>query len=170
MLIFPVSITVMLMAPLGGRVSDRIGVRGPATVGLMILSLAIFSFSFIRAGESDYSIVWRQVLQGIGISLFNPANNSAIIGSLPKEKVGLASSFMALSRNLGMVVGIAFAEMVIALRTTTLSLEPGKGALSFASLQDVWRSALLIGLVGILLSWTRRKRSLPPAQEGLSSR
>lgn len=170
MLIFPVSITVMLMAPLGGRVSDRIGVRIPATVGFLLLSLAIFSFSFIRAGESDYSIVWRQVLQGIGISLFNPANNSAIIGSLPKEKVGLASSFMALSRNLGMVVGIAFAEMVIALRTTTLSLEPGKGALSFVSLQDVWRSALLIGLVGIIFSWTRGKRSLPPAQQGLSSR
>jgi hypothetical protein len=76
---------------------------------------------------------------------------------------------MGLSRNLGMVVGIAFAEMVIALRTATLSLEPGKGTLSFASLQDVWRSAFLIGLVGILLSWTRGKRSLRQGQEGLSS-
>jgi EmrB/QacA subfamily drug resistance transporter len=169
MLIFPVSLTVMLMAPLGGRVSDRMGVRIPATVGLLLLTLAIFSFSFIRAGESDFSILWRQVLLGIGIALFNPANNSAIIGSLPKEKVGLASSFMALSRNLGMVVGIAFTEMVVALRTTTLSLEPGKGTLSFVSLQDVWRSVLLIGLVGILLSWTRGKRFLREGQEGLSS-
>ena len=163
------SFTVMLMAPLGGRISDRVGVRIPATLGLMLISLAIFSFSFIRPGDSDYSILWRQVLQGIGISLFNPANNSAIIGSLPKERIGLASSFLALARNLGMVVGIAFAEMVIALKTAALSLGPGKAAPSLAGIHDVWRSALLIGLAAIILSWTRGKRSLRQGQEGLSS-
>ncbi len=162
MLIFPVSLTVMVMAPLGGRFSDRVGVRIPATVGLLLISLSIFSFNFMTAGESNYSILWRQVLQGLGIALFNPANNSAIIGSLPREKIGLASSFLALSRNLGMVIGIAFAEMVIALRTTATSLEAGRGNLSLQSLQDVWRSVLIIGLMGILLSWTRGKRPVRP--------
>lgn len=161
-LIFPVSLTVMVMAPLGGRFSDRVGVRVPATVGFLVNALTIFSFGFMKVGESDYSILWRQVLQGIGIALFNPANNSAIIGSLPREKVGLASSFLGLSRNLGMVIGIAFAEMVVALRTTAISIEPGKGSLSLQSLQDVWRSVLIIGLVGIFLSWTRGKRPIRP--------
>ena len=169
MLIFPLSLTVMLMAPLGGRVSDRMGVRIPATLGLMLISLAIFSFSFIRPGDSDYSILWRQVLQGVGISLFNPANNSAIIGSLPKERIGLASSFLALARNLGMVVGIAFAEMVIALKTAALSLGPGKAAPSLAGIHDVWRSALLIGLAAIILSWTRKQDPLRHGQDDPSA-
>ena len=100
------------------------------------------------------------MLQGIGISLFNPANNSAIIGSLPKERIGLASSFLALARNLGMVVGIAFAEMVIALKTTPLSPEAGRTVPSLAGIQDVWRSAVLIGLAAVILSWTRRQGPL----------
>ena len=47
MLVFPVSLTVMVMAPLGGRVSDRVGVRIPATIGLTVTSLTIFSFTFL---------------------------------------------------------------------------------------------------------------------------
>jgi EmrB/QacA subfamily drug resistance transporter len=149
-LIFPLSLTVMVLAPLGGRVSDRVGVRIPATIGLTVISLTIFSFTFLNSHVSDYQIVWRHVVIGIGIALFNPANNSAIIGSLPREKIGLASSFLALSRNLGMMIGIAFAEMVIALRipAATPSLE---------SIHDVWKLGLLIGLTAILISWIREK-------------
>jgi EmrB/QacA subfamily drug resistance transporter len=149
-LIFPLSLTVMVLAPLGGRVSDRVGVRIPATIGLTVISLTIFSFTFLKSHVSDYHIVWRHIVIGIGIALFNPANNSAIIGSLPKEKIGLASSFLALSRNLGMMIGIAFAEMVIALRTPAATP-------SLDSIHDVWKLGLLIGLTAILISWIREK-------------
>ena len=168
MLIFPVSLTVMIMAPLGGKFSDRVGIKIPATLGLILTSLTIFSFHFVRVGGSDSAILWRQVFLGLGIALFSPANNSAIIGSLPKEKVGLASSFLALARNLGMVIGIAFAEMIIAFRTGATSLITGTGGPSLGSLQDVWRSVLLLGGVAILLSWTRRR--LPrPSKKGSPS-
>jgi len=158
MLVFPVALTVMVMAPLGGRFSDRVGVRIPATVGLIITSLTVFSFTFLKPGANDLDILWRQVVLGIGISLFNPANNSAIIGSLPREKVGLASSFLALSRNLGMVIGIAFAEMVIAFRHPVVPLGQEKAGLSLESIQNVWKFLLIIGLAGILISWTRESR------------
>jgi len=155
MLIFPVALTVMVMAPLGGRFSDRVGVRIPATIGLTITSLTIFSFTFLKAGVNDYDIVWRQVVLGIGIALFNPANNSAIIGSLPRERIGFASSFLALSRNLGMVMGVAFAEMVVAFRASTTSWDTGRGGPSLESIQDVWKLVLVMGLSAILISWTR---------------
>ena len=158
MLVFPVALTVMVMAPLGGRFSDRVGVRIPATVGLIITSLTVFSFTFLKPGANDLDILWRQIVLGIGISLFNPANNSAIIGSLPREKVGLASSFLALSRNLGMVIGIAFAEMVIAFRLPVVPLGQEKVGLSLESIQNVWKLLLIIGLAAILISWTRESK------------
>jgi EmrB/QacA subfamily drug resistance transporter len=157
MLVFPVSLTVMFMAPLGGRFSDRVGVKIPTTIGLLLCSLTIFSFSFLNEGVSDPSILWRQVVLGIGIGLFNPANNSAIIGSLPKEQIGLASSFMALSRNLGMVIGVAFAEMVIAFSSSIQVV--GTGVPPLGSIHNVWRLALLIGAVALLISWGRWARS-----------
>ncbi|MEW6377462.1 MAG: MFS transporter [Thermodesulfobacteriota bacterium] len=158
LLIFPVAITVMVMAPLGGRVSDRVGVKIPATIGLSLTSLTVFSFTLLKTGASDLDILWRQILLGVGIGLFNPANNSAIIGSLPREKVGLASSFLALARNLGMVIGVAFAEMVIAFRLPASQSEKG-GSPSLESIQDVWKVVLILGLAAILISWTRQNRS-----------
>jgi MFS family permease len=165
MLIFPVAVTVMVMAPLGGRFSDRVGVRIPATIGLALTSLTIFSFAFLKTGASNYDIVWRQVVLGIGISLFNPANNSAIIGSLPRERIGFASSFLALSRNLGMVIGVAFSEMVIAFRVPASPLEAGRGVPSLESIQDVWRLTLVMGLIAILISWTREGGGASPASK-----
>ncbi len=159
MFIFPVALTVMVMAPLGGRLSDRIGVRVPATIGLIITSLNIFSFIFIETTASDYDILWRQIVLGIGIGLFNPANNSAIIGSLPKDKVGLASSLLAFARNLGIVVGVAFAEMVISLRGAAGLSEKGGEGPSLESIQDVWKLVLILGLTAVLLSWTRERKS-----------
>jgi EmrB/QacA subfamily drug resistance transporter len=159
MLIFPVALTIMVMAPFAGRFSDRVGVRIPATIGLALTSLTVFSFTFLKLGTNDLDILWRQIVLGIGISLFNPANNSAIIGSLPREKVGLASSFLALSRNLGMVIGVAFAEMVIAFRLPVAPLEIAKAGPSLESIQDVWKLVLIIGLAAILISWTREGRS-----------
>jgi len=162
MVIFPVGLTVMATAPLGGRFSDRIGVRIPATIGLALTALTVFSFTLLKPDASDLDILWRQVVLGLGISFFNPANNSAIIGSLPREKVGFASSFLALSRNLGMVIGVAFAEMVIRFSLPVSPLERAKASPSLGSIQNVWKLALIIGLAAILISWTREKKSDGP--------
>jgi len=156
MLIFPVSLTVMVMAPLGGTFSDRVGVRIPASAGLILISLTVFSFTLLKGNEGDYHILWRQVLLGIGIGLFNPANNSAIIGSLPREKIGLASSFLALVRNLGIMMGVALAEVIIAFRMPALS-EAGRTDPTIEGIHDVWRLTMVLGLFAAVLSWTRVK-------------
>lgn len=162
MLVFPVALTVMVMAPLGGRFSDRFGVRIPATMGLTLTSLTVFSFTLLKPGVGDLDIIWRQIALGIGISFFNPANNSAIIGSLPREKVGLASSFLALSRNLGMVIGVAFAEMVVAFRLPVVPSGQARAGPSLEGIQDVWKLILIVGLVAILISWIRENRPRLP--------
>jgi EmrB/QacA subfamily drug resistance transporter len=154
MFIFPVALAVMVIAPLGGRLSDRIGARIPATLGLTLTSFAIFAFIFLKTGTGDYDILWRQIILGIGIGFFNPANNSAIMGSLPKEKSGLASSFLALARNLGLAIGVGCAEMVISLGSPVGEIVP------FKSIQDVWKLAILMGLMALLVSWTREKKSV----------
>lgn len=159
MLVFPVAMTVMVMAPIGGKVSDWAGERIPATIGLIITCAAIFSFIFLKADATHFEILWRQVILGIGIGLFNPANNSAIIGSLPRENVGVASSFLALARNLGMVIGVAFAELVISFRISGTPLRAGQGP-TLESIQDVWQMVMAIGMLAILLSWRRGRKEV----------
>ncbi len=154
MMVFPVSLTIMVMAPLGGKFSDKVGVRIPATLGLLLTSLTIFSFTYLNEDSRDFEILWRQIVLGIGIALFNPANNNAIISSLPRDKVGVASSFSALSRNLGLVMGVALAEMIISLHPLTHE----KGGPTLESINQVWKIVLAIGLLAVFLSWVRGKK------------
>jgi len=156
--IFPVGLTVMATAPLGGRFSDRAGVRIPATIGLTLTTLTVFSFTLLKPIANNMDILWRQIVLGLGIGLFNPANNSAIIGSLPHEKVGLASSFLALSRNLGMVIGVAFAEIVIRFSLPVSPLAGAKATPSLASIRNVWKLVLITGIAAILISWARENK------------
>ena len=121
-------------------------------------SLALRDY-YLGKGAAESQILLRQGLAGIGIALFNPANNSAIIGSLPKEKTGLASSFLALARNLGMVIGVAFAEMVMAFKSSSATLTAGAPPLD--GIHAVWKIVMGIGLVAILISWTRERGSSP---------
>jgi hypothetical protein len=136
-----------------------------STLGLVIISLSVFSFSFLQRDANTIEIIGRQILMGVGIAFFSPANNSAIIGALPSGKVGLASSFLALSRNLGMAVGVAFAEMVISLRSAGHPSDTEPGAPTLEALQGVWRSALLIGGGAGLLSWVGRRGAKKKASE-----
>lgn len=154
MMIFPVSLTVMVSAPLGGRFSDKIGVRIPATIGLVVISLTIFSFIFLNKNGYEYSILWRQILLGIGIGLFNPANNSAIISSLSRDKVGIASSFSALSRNLGLVIGVGLAEMIVSFDPNTRET----GLPSLESIHKVWEVIIILSLFAIFFSVMRGEK------------
>jgi hypothetical protein len=51
-----------------------------------------------------------------------------------------------------MVIGVAFAEMVIAFRRPVANR-------SLESIHDVWELSLLIGLTAVLISWIRESRS-----------
>ena len=162
MFMFPIALAMMIVAPLGGRLSDRVRGGLPATIGMALISLAVFSFCLLDGRASGYLIVWRQVVLGIGLGFFTPANNSTIIGSLPRDKLGIASSFSALSRNLGMVIGVAVAEMLIAFGSQKVPGEAAKGSPSLASLHDVWKLTLLMGVAAIFLSWVMRGRPNNP--------
>jgi MFS family permease len=52
-------------------------------------------------------IVVNLIVYGIGNGFFQSPNNSSVMGSVPKNRLGIASSFLATMRNAGMVMGIA---------------------------------------------------------------
>jgi hypothetical protein len=55
--------------------------------------------------------------------------------------------------------------MVIAFRLPAVPLGQEKAGLSLESIQNVWKFLLIIGLVAILISWTREGQ--PPVRKGL---
>jgi MFS family permease len=106
-------IITLLVAPLSGTVSDRIGTRGLAFFGMCICTLGLFFMSGLDASAGSFDVAWRLTMCGLGMGMFQSPNNSAIMGSVPVFHLGIASGILAAMRNVGMVLGIAVAGAVL---------------------------------------------------------
>ena len=107
------AIVTFFMGPISGVLSDRIGSRGLGFTGMIILSFGLFMFSRLTADAKTIDIVWRLAVCGLGGGLFQSPMNSAAMGSAPDQFRGVASSILAMMRNVGMVFGIAIAGTIV---------------------------------------------------------
>jgi EmrB/QacA subfamily drug resistance transporter len=98
---------VALIAPLAGTLSDRIGSRVITSLGLTMLLIGQIAVSSLGADTTVIGYLLRFIPVGIGIGLFQAPNNSAVMGSVPREHSGVASSLLSLTRTVGQTTGIA---------------------------------------------------------------
>jgi len=103
---------MLIMAPLSGALSDRMGACGLSTLGAAISALGLFLMSTLTLSSPVWQIALNLAVFGVGNGLFQSPNNSSVMGSVPRERLGVASSFLATMRNVGMVMGIAIGGAV----------------------------------------------------------
>ena len=109
-LIVPMAAMVSITGPFGGMLSDRIGARIVATLGLALQALVLFYFSFFLTTQTPLlDIGIAEAIYGVGGGLFWPANTSTIMSAAPPRKYGVASGVMNTFRNTGMVMSFALA-------------------------------------------------------------
>jgi EmrB/QacA subfamily drug resistance transporter len=105
-----IPLTIFVIAPISGRLSDRFGGQelsfsGGAIAAIGLLAMAGAFGSGIQKDVAPSSIILALCSIGLSLGLFQSPNNSAIMSSVPLEKLGVASAFLATVRNLGLVVG-----------------------------------------------------------------
>lgn len=162
-----------ILGPLFGRLSDRIGSRTPATVGLLIMGFAILIYSTLTVSASLNIILIGSFFTGIGTSMFFPANNSAVMGNSPKELYGLSSGFLRTMSNIGMlgsfIISISIASISVS-RYVAFEVFAGVSNLNGGLSASVSRSLLTgiktamffslgILLIAALFSFVRGKES-----------
>jgi EmrB/QacA subfamily drug resistance transporter len=112
------ALPMALCSPLSGWLSDRFGSRTLATIGMGCVTLGLFLFSGLNAESSGLDVTLRLVIVGIGFGFFSSPNTSAVMGSVRKEKLGVASGTLGTMRFMGQSIGLAMLGAVMA---TTLS-------------------------------------------------
>ena len=106
-----------VVAPLSGSLSDRFGARPITVAGLLVLALGYYAMSTLDLGMTGRDYVLRLLPVGIGMGMFQSPNNSAVMGSVSRERLGIASGLLAISRTLGQTTGIALLGALWAGRT-----------------------------------------------------
>ena len=102
-----------LTAPFAGRLAERLGAR-PLTVAGMAISAAMMGTLIVAHGSLAAIMVELAVL-GIGLGMFTPPNNAAIMGSAPRPQSGVASGVLNMTRGMGTAMGLAFTSLVFGL-------------------------------------------------------
>jgi EmrB/QacA subfamily drug resistance transporter len=98
-----------IIAPISGTISDKIGSRIPSTLGMFFLTVGMVLLSTIRVNTPLTTIIIFLAIAGIGTGIFVSPNNSAIMGSAPRNRQGIAAGVLATARNMGMVLGVGIA-------------------------------------------------------------
>ena len=106
---------------------------------------AMFTLSTVSIHSPAWHIVIGMVLSGIGMGAFSSPNTSAIMGSLPRDKYGVVSAFVNLTRTSANVSGVALATTLVTITMASQGFEPNLSAVSGAGGDGV-RMAFVDGL------------------------
>ncbi len=153
-----------LAAPVSGWLSDYVGTRPLTVLGMSVLLVGYVLVSGLRQDTPAWEYLVRVFWLGLGMGIFNSPNNSAIMGAVPRERLGTASGLLSLTRTLGQTTGVALVGAAWA--AITLVIDRGGAADARAAAVSVqlealrWTALGLCGLVGGgvalgCLSWWR---------------
>jgi DHA2 family multidrug resistance protein-like MFS transporter len=138
----PWPLVVTIMAPIGGRLSDRYPVGILGSIGLVLLGIGMALLAMLPPEPATADIVWRTVICGIGFGFFQTPNLRALMASAPSHRSGSASSIVATARLTGQTLGAALAALCFALgghNGATLALALGAGFAAIGSVMSFLR-------------------------------
>lgn len=141
-----------IVAPISGTLSDRIGVRLPSTLGMGILAMGLFLLSRLGPVSSPGAIAAAMLISGLGIGIFISPNNSALLGSAPRNRQGIAAGLLATARNVGMVLGVGLAGAIF---TTIMAQAITPIAAEYRAISPSLMVAAGVALLGMIISAMR---------------
>ncbi len=132
----PMTILIILVAPIAGKTSDRIGSRGLMTAGMLLVATQLLLFSRLGADATYWTLVPGFILGGIGMALTMTPSAAAATRSVSVDKAGVGSAVLNCARQVGGTMGIAILGAIMAAKAG--------GERSVDAFMDGFRISLLV--------------------------
>jgi MFS family permease len=100
------------LSPFFGRLADRVSAAGLATAGMALCTLSLGLVSRVHSGTPMPVIMGMLSLMGVGFGLFSSPNTLTVMGSVSPKSYGIASSFLATMRTMGMLCSMTIITLV----------------------------------------------------------
>jgi EmrB/QacA subfamily drug resistance transporter len=163
-LLTPYPLTMLIVAPVSGWLSDRLGSRTLGTIGMALSALSLLWMSTLTIHSTYGDVAIRLVVLGLGMGLFQSPNNSAVMSSAPPTRRGIASAVLGTMRNLGTMLGIGITGAVfvsfmpfnafLQLALTGETTQSGVDAV-IAAFRICYWAATLFAVLGVITSLSR---------------
>jgi EmrB/QacA subfamily drug resistance transporter len=103
----PATLMIVLIAPLAGRLTDKVGARPLMVAGLSLTTLSLFLQTRIDVGTGYELLLPAFILLGIGMALVMSPMSTAAMNAVSPDKAGVASGILSMSRMVGGTFGVA---------------------------------------------------------------
>jgi EmrB/QacA subfamily drug resistance transporter len=105
--ILPLTLVLVVVAPVSGRLTNRWPLRVPLTAGLILIGVGLLLMRSIDTSSEWTALLPGLLVGGLAIGVISPALAAAMVSVLPVERSGLASGINNTFRQLGIAIGIA---------------------------------------------------------------
>lgn len=161
-------ILIGVVAPFSGTLSDRYGSRLIVMIGLAVMFITFLFLATMNETITIIGYILHVIPVGLGLGIFQSPNNSAVLGSVTKDKLGVTSSMLSLTRVLGQTIGISvFATIwsTLTLRAANNAATTNANTASVAAQIQGLQSTFLIGaaviafaLILSFISWRTEQK------------
>jgi EmrB/QacA subfamily drug resistance transporter len=110
----PMTLLIILVAPIAGRASDRVGSRGLMTAGMLLVAVQLAYFSRLGLGADFWNLLPAFLVGGVGMALTMTPSAAAATRSVSVDKAGVGSAVLNASRQVGGSLGIAIMGAIVA--------------------------------------------------------
>lgn len=144
-----------VLSPLAGTLSDRLEPRLVASLGMGCSALSLFFFIFIGSNTAPFLLVANLLLAGLGFGLFASPNNNAIMGSVPMQLYGIASSTLGTMRLVGQAISMSIVTLLITLFLGQVPLTAANPTTFLACMKVSFAVFTILCTLGIMASLKR---------------
>jgi len=151
-------IVMALASPFAGKLSDRSEPRVIASLGMALSASGLVLFSFLGSSTSFGFIVGSLVCLGLGFGLFSSPNTNAIMSSVEKRHLGIASAALGTMRLSGQMLSVGITMMIFALVMGRAPIQPSLYPQFLRSVRIAFVFYALLCIAGIFASLARGNR------------
>ena len=148
-------IAMTLLSPVAGKLSDKRNPGAIASIGMGITASGLILLCFITETTPDYFIVLLLLLMGIGFGLFSSPNSNAIMSSVEKRHLGVASGVVGTMRMVGQMMSMGIAMMLISLYIGKQTINPSTYPGLISAMRTGFVIFSILSVLGIFASLAR---------------
>jgi len=151
-------VIMALLSTPSGKLSDRINPGKMASAGIGLTAAGIVSFTFLSQNSPLSMIIVILIVMGVGYALFSTPNANAIMSSVEKRDLGVASGMLGTMRMVGQTMSLGIAMMLIALFIGQEKISPDNYPDLLTTIRTGFLILALLCIPAIFASLARNKR------------